>query len=104
MAVAIESYWRRQAIPVIREVIERNGLNDPAALRRALRASYPWGPRRHHAYRIWCDEIHRQLGTGRYAGRPEQRQGRVMRAEHVSAGQLSLLDMAPVGVHAGQAS
>lgn len=95
MAVAIDSYWRRQAIPVIRAVIERERLSDPAALRRALRAAYPWGPRRYHPYRIWCDEVRRQLGTGRYAGRPEQRQCRVMRREQGSPGQLSLLDMVP---------
>jgi len=28
----------------------------------ALRAAYPFGPREHHPYRIWLDEIRRQMG------------------------------------------
>lgn len=98
------SYWRTQAFPVIRAVIEREGAEDLAALRRALRAAYPWGPRRYHRYRIWCDEVHRQLGTGRYAGRPERRQGHVVKVEPISPGQLSLLPLGPVGGQADQAS
>ena len=32
-------------------------------LRKALRESYPFGERRHHPYKVWCDEVRRQVGT-----------------------------------------
>lgn len=59
--------WRDRCRDIIAEVIVRVGRDDPKRLRAELRAAYPFGPREHHPYKIWLDEIHRQLGTGRYA-------------------------------------
>lgn len=59
--------WRDVARPIIAETIDRVGKDDPKALRKALLEAYPFGAREYHPYKIWLDEIHRQLGTGRYA-------------------------------------
>jgi hypothetical protein len=55
------SYWRKIAAPIIAKVIARVGTDDPKALRRALLEAYPFWERRYHPYRIWRDEIRRQL-------------------------------------------
>ena len=54
--------WRDKAAPIIREVIKTVGKSDMKALRKALRDAYPFGPRQYHPYKIWCDEVNRQLG------------------------------------------
>jgi len=59
--------WRDHCRDIIAEVIARVGRDDPKRLRAELRAAYPFGLRQYHPYKIRLDEIHRQLGTGRYA-------------------------------------
>lgn len=56
------SYWRMKACPIIEAVIKEHGKEDTPALRKALVAAHPFGERSHHPYKIWCDEINRQLG------------------------------------------
>ena len=83
------SYWRDRAAPIIAEVIASVGRDDERALRKALAESYPWGEKRMHPYKIWRDEIRRQL---------EGRQGRRPSASPPEAsGQLSLLPSGEVG-------
>lgn len=53
--------WREQAAPIIRKVILEVGTEDGIALKKALRAAYPWGERAMHPYRIWNSEIRHQL-------------------------------------------
>jgi hypothetical protein len=53
--------WRNHCAPIIAEVIERVGTDDPKALRKALLEAYPYGERSMHPYKIWRDEIRRQL-------------------------------------------
>ena len=55
--------WRDRARPIIADVIERVGKSDLKALRKALKAAYPFGEFAYHPYKIWCDEIRFQLGT-----------------------------------------
>lgn len=55
------SYWRKLAAPEIARVIKEVGTDDLPALRRALSAAFPWPPKRGHPYKIWLDEIKRQL-------------------------------------------
>lgn len=55
------SYWRKPAAPVIAGVIKAVGTDDLPRLRRALSDAYPWPPKRGHPYKIWLDEISRQL-------------------------------------------
>lgn len=54
--------WRDRARPVIQAVIKRVGTADMKALRAAISDAYPFGPREMHPYKIWCDEVRRQLG------------------------------------------
>lgn len=56
-----ESSWRRISAPIIRRVLSETEENE-LARRKALRDAYPFGERRYHPYKIWCDEIQRQLG------------------------------------------
>jgi hypothetical protein len=76
------SYWRTRATPIIAEVIARVGREDERALRKALFDAYPFGERRMHPYKIWCDEVRRSL-EGRQHRRPPP-------PDPISPGQLPL--------------
>ncbi len=54
--------WRDEARPRIAAVIKRVGTSDLKALAQALRDAFPWGQKTHHPYKIWRDEVRRQLG------------------------------------------
>lgn len=56
------SMWRDSARPIIARVIAEVGTADIKALRKALRAAYPFGPYKYHPCKIWRDEINVQLG------------------------------------------
>jgi hypothetical protein len=56
------SYWRDRSAPIIAAVLAEHKDSDDKTRRAALRAAYPFGPRLHHPYKIWCDEICKQLG------------------------------------------
>jgi hypothetical protein len=58
--------WRSSAGPKIARVIAEVGTEDMKALRKALREAYPYGERKYWPYKVWCDEIRRQLALGRY--------------------------------------
>jgi hypothetical protein len=76
--------WRDAARPIIAEVIKEVGTDDMRKLRAALREAYPWGLRKYHPYKIWCNEIRVQLGEV-----PPPQTGR-WRVEGPSAGQKDL--------------
>lgn len=77
--------WRDHCRPIIAEVIQRVGTEDPKALKLALRKAYPYGERSMHPYKVWLSEIKRQLSPPGTAYRrrlvPEE-----------APGQLSLLE------------
>lgn len=53
--------WRDIARPIIAKVIlEHHG---KPTLKQVLYDAYPFGERQHFPYKIWLDEIKRQLGT-----------------------------------------
>ena len=54
--------WRQYSAPIIKRVIEQCGTEDMKLLRKKLHEAYPFGERKYHPYKIWCDEIRRQLG------------------------------------------
>ena len=58
-----ESHWRNHAGPIIARVIAEHAGEDESKVRLALRDAYPFGQRKYHPYKIWLDEIARQLGT-----------------------------------------
>ena len=55
--------WRDRAAPIIRDVILRVGLKDTVKLRKELFDAYPFGERKYTPYKIWLEEIQRQVGT-----------------------------------------
>jgi hypothetical protein len=56
------SYWRRKAAPIVAKVLAENKGKTEKELRAALKVVYPFGERKYHPYKIWCDEVRRQLG------------------------------------------
>ena len=56
------SRWRKTCAPIIANVLAEHKDDSPEDLKRALNAVYPFGLRKHHPYRIWLDEIARQIG------------------------------------------
>lgn len=65
--------WRDSAAPIIARVIREHRGEEEKLIRLALYHAYPFGMRRYHPYRIWCDEINRQL-HGRKTKAPDPRQ------------------------------
>lgn len=69
-----QSRWRDFAAPIIEEVIRccgyHRGQCDLRFVRKAISATYPFGERKYHPYKIWCDEVRRQLGLKPKIGRP----------------------------------
>ena len=63
-----QSHWRKTAAEVISEVLDQCGTVDFSspenykAVRARLREAYPFGEKKYHPYKIWLDEIQRQLG------------------------------------------
>lgn len=53
--------WRDSAKPIIHRIITENEGKTEKEIRDALREAYPWGERAMHPYKIWCDEINKQL-------------------------------------------
>jgi len=70
------SCWRRRAAPIIARVLAGTKGKPEAEIRAALRAAYPFGPREHHPYKIWLDEIRIQTGRRKIGSRVRRLQGR----------------------------
>jgi hypothetical protein len=62
------SSWRSSAAPIIARVLAETAGKPPEEVRGALRAAYPFGVRRYHPYRIWCDEVRVQTGRRKISG------------------------------------
>lgn len=58
------SAWRREAALVIERALDGVDRTDIRAVRRALRAAYPFGQRRFWPYKAWLLEIRSRLGHG----------------------------------------
>lgn len=54
--------WREYAKPVIQKVLAENAGADLKTKKKALREAYPFGERKYHPYKIWCDEVKVQTG------------------------------------------
>lgn len=67
---ANNSSWRKYAAPIVAKVISENQGKDEKEIRKALHDVYPFGERRMHPYKIWCDEINVQLGKRTLGRRP----------------------------------
>jgi len=53
--------WREKARPVIQSVIEEIGTDDMKTLRKALSEAYPFWEKENYPYKVWLDEIKKQL-------------------------------------------
>lgn len=53
--------WREHARPIVWRVIQENAGKTEKEIRAALFDAYPYGQRKHHPYKIWLDEIKKQL-------------------------------------------
>lgn len=54
--------WRDIARPIIASVLEKNKGAQEWQITLELRKAYPFGERKRHPYKIWCDEIREQRG------------------------------------------
>ncbi len=70
------SYWRRVAAPIIAKVLQDTAGQPAREVRAALLKAYPFGPRKHHPYRIWRDEVRTQMGRRKLDNRVRKAQGR----------------------------
>ena len=64
--------WRDRARPIIAEAIRSCGYPkgcDEKFIRKVLRAEYPFEMREYWPYKVWCDEVRRQLAAAK-AGCP----------------------------------
>jgi len=85
----MDSYWRKIAAPIIAKVIEEVGVEDERALRKALLEAYPFGQRSLWPYKVWRDEVRRQL-RGPIVRSALKRSGALKRLPEESPGQMSL--------------
>ena len=53
--------WRECSSPLISAVIAENKGKTEKEIRAALRLAYPYGERKYHPYKVWCDEVNQQL-------------------------------------------
>lgn len=53
--------WRDRARPIVDRVLQENHGKSEKEIRTALREAYPFGTKQHHPYKIWLDEIDRQM-------------------------------------------
>ena len=74
--MAMLSYWRRRAAPIIARVLTENAGKADEEIRTALFDAYPFGERAHHPYRIWLDEIKVQSGLKKITPTIRKLQGR----------------------------
>lgn len=79
-----ESQWRKKSAEVILDVLDQCGSlttpEDMKAVRARLSEAYPFGEKKYHPYKIWLDEIKRQLGLKWPIGHKrawENNQGRI---------------------------
>jgi hypothetical protein len=49
-------------------VIEETATKDRAKFKTALSNAYPFGPRSHYPYKIWCEEVKYALGLNGVTG------------------------------------
>lgn len=54
--------WRDIARPIIAKILEETRGQTEQLIKKALHEAYPFGERRYHPYKVWCDEIRRQRG------------------------------------------
>lgn len=64
--------WRALARPIIAQVIATSKGKEEKEIRKALREAYPFGERKYHPYKIWCDEVQVQLGKRKFGAKKSE--------------------------------
>ena len=57
----MKSTWREHAAPIIARIIRANPHESYVQLRKRISKAYPFRERECHPYKIWRDEVKRQL-------------------------------------------
>lgn len=65
--------WRDHCRPIIARVLAEHAGETTPQIRAALKAVYPFGLFQYHPYKIWLDEIARQMGRKPPLQKPGQR-------------------------------
>jgi hypothetical protein len=66
-------------MPIIARVLEENKGRTDKEIREALRLAYPFGQKLYYPYKIWLDEIRRQMTGGRTSvSKPRYRDGPIL--------------------------
>ena len=66
--IADGASWRSIAKATISSVIAENPGPGGSELKKLLQKAYPFGERRNHPYKIWCDEVKKTLHNLSIAG------------------------------------
>jgi hypothetical protein len=53
--------WRQHSAPIIADVIKANPTATEKEMRKLISAEYPYGQRANHPYKVWCDEVNKQV-------------------------------------------
>lgn len=53
--------WRESAAPIIKKIMDENPDIPEKELKKIISKAYPFGLRQYHPYKIWCDEVKKQL-------------------------------------------
>ena len=53
--------WREACAPIVFKIIQENKDKEYPEIRKALREAYPFGQKKYWPYKVWLDEINRQL-------------------------------------------
>mgnify|MGYP003607948618 CR=1 FL=1 len=56
-----KNMWKDKAREVIAQVVRDVGTADETALKQALSKAYPFGERRMHPYKVWCEQVRKTL-------------------------------------------
>lgn len=75
--------WRDSCRGLIAETIRANKDMPMKDIKKALREVYPFGERKYHPYKTWCDEVKIQLGLKK----------KKIRGEIINPDQLELLNI-----------
>jgi hypothetical protein len=68
------SFWREKSRPIIAQVIKEHKDKPDQELKKALFEAYPFGARKYHPYKVWLDEVSKQLGKKkRYFGKRKKK-------------------------------
>lgn len=70
--------WRSHSQPIIAKIIAENSEKSDEEVHKLLMAAYPYGRRKHYPYKVWCDEVKKQMESRRTKARSQASQQKEM--------------------------